>query len=69
MQIQSTVRLAAMQKDGDASNSDMGDDQGENQNFPPRPSQIAIGQPTQKWIKTRCSEDWICNQKEVPKEV
>jgi hypothetical protein len=26
MQIQSTVRLAAMQKNSDASNSDMGDD-------------------------------------------
>ena len=38
MQLQGTVRLAAMQEDRDTSNRDVSDDQGENQNLPPRPA-------------------------------
>jgi hypothetical protein len=43
MQIQGTMRLAAMQKDGDSSDRDVCDDQCKNRNLPPRPIQIAIG--------------------------
>jgi hypothetical protein len=37
MQIQSPVRLAAMQENGDCSNRDMGNSQGKQGNLPPRP--------------------------------
>ena len=37
MQVQSAVRLAAMQKDGDASNSDVGSYQRKNEDLPPSP--------------------------------
>jgi hypothetical protein len=49
MQIQSTVCLAAMQKNSDASNVDMRDDQGVNKNLPAR----RIRQTVQKEIKYR----------------
>ena len=43
MQVQGTMRLAAMQKDGDRRNSDMSNYQGKNGNLPPRPIEVAIG--------------------------
>lgn len=43
MQIQSTMRLATMQKDGHAGNGDMSHHQGKNYDLPPGPVQIAIG--------------------------
>ena len=43
MQIQGTVCLAAMQKDGDRCNSDVGNYQSKNGNLPPKPIEVAIG--------------------------
>ncbi|MOA54773.1 hypothetical protein D3C78_1784470 [compost metagenome] len=36
MQVQTAVRLAAMEEDGDRNNRDVRHDQGENDNLPPR---------------------------------
>ena len=43
MQIERTVRLAAMQKNSDASDSDMRQRQGKEHNLPPSPIEVAMG--------------------------
>ena len=43
MQIERTVRLAAVKKNSDASNSDMRQRQGKEHNLPPSPIEVAMG--------------------------
>ena len=43
MQIERTVRLAAVQKNSDASDSDMRQRQGKERNLPPSPIEVAMG--------------------------
>jgi hypothetical protein len=42
------MRLAAMQKDGDCGDRDVSKDEYKDNNLPPRPVQITMGEPIQK---------------------
>jgi hypothetical protein len=50
MQIERTVRLAAVKKNSDASNSDMRQRQSKEHNLPPSPIEVAVGQPLNQTI-------------------
>jgi hypothetical protein len=43
MQIERTVRLAAVQKNSNASNGDVCHSQGKQHNLPPSPIEVAVG--------------------------